>query len=349
MAGIHSAGLKDQIFPIHPRQRQDLILFIHGHCHHNAVGSRRPPGQFKSILPACGFQHTVRSSAPGKFFDLLFHITVSGIQDHIRDPLFFCKVQPEIIPVYRNDPGRAVQSAGHHSAKSRRAGSQHRNRILPADFSQLGGPVSGRQQIPGKQRLFVGYALRDLVQSLISMGDPHIFRLSAVNPASQHPSAFRVRTIVHIPPPAKETVPAEGFHIDRRPVSFFYLFYSLSGLFHHTYKLMAQDHPRLCHWHSAMKDMYVAAADGCHRHPYNNIRIFLDLWPGALLQLWPPLLCIDYPAHRFVSSFFWLKLYHITKARSTYFSIASTPNRLLCFYSFQDSSSRSRNFRTSFA
>ena len=63
-------------------------------------------------------------------------------------------------------------------------GTDDEDGILLGDLRDARRPVAGGEDITHQQRLPVGHAVRDPVQSGIRVGHPDVFRLSPVDPAA---------------------------------------------------------------------------------------------------------------------------------------------------------------------
>ena len=129
------------------------------------------------------------------------------------------KVQPLGVRVTDNNLFRFFQPHTLQRAQPGRPCSQNQHGVFRPDLRDFRRPVSGRQQVADKQRLPVGHSVGNPVQSLVGMGDPDIFRLTAVNPAAECPTAVRVGAVVDPSVFAEETFSAEGFNVDGDPVT----------------------------------------------------------------------------------------------------------------------------------
>lgn len=81
----------------------------------------------------------------------------------------------------------------------------------------------------------VGNTIGNAIQSLIGKRNTNIFRLSAIDTASQCPSTIGVGTVIHITVPAEETLSAKGLHIDCHPVTRLHISDFRAGFFNHTH------------------------------------------------------------------------------------------------------------------
>ena len=78
-AAVHSPGFKHKVFAVHLRQRQALVLLVHGDHADHRVGAGDLPGHFKGPFSACGLHHAVRAPAAGKRQNLRLHIALRGV------------------------------------------------------------------------------------------------------------------------------------------------------------------------------------------------------------------------------------------------------------------------------
>ena len=145
--------------------------------------------------------------------------------------------------------------------------------------------------------------LRNLRKSVIPVGNPHIFRLSSVNPASQSPASQRVAAVIYKASLTVKTASAVGLHIHRYSVPGLYLFYGFSGLFHYAYKLMSQDSPRHSPWHCSMLNVNIAGTYSGQSHLHQHIGILFQAWLGALCKNQFPFFLKNYCFHKCRLSF----------------------------------------------
>ena len=183
------------------------------------------------------------------------------------------KGQPLRIFLTDDDLSGITEQHAEQGTESRGACAENQHRIPGGNLSDTGSPEAGGQNIPHKQRLPVRYRVRNPVQPLIRQRNPDKFRLSAVNPAAQRPSSFRMLAVVHIPFLTKEALTAEGLHIDRHPISGLDGLYFFAHFFHHAHHFMTYGNARNCTGHSAMENMQVAGADTGQRHPDNGVGV----------------------------------------------------------------------------
>ena len=83
-----------------------------------------------------------------------------------------------------DDTARTFQHCTQKRTDSRGTGTDNQYRIFGRYLGNTSRPKSGSKNIAHKQSLLIAHTIRYAAQSLVSMRDPHIFRLSSVNPAS---------------------------------------------------------------------------------------------------------------------------------------------------------------------
>ena len=163
------------------------------------------------------------------------------------------------------------QEGAEQGADSRRPGADDEHRIFFGNLRDTGSPKARGKHIAYKQGLFVAHRVRYAVQALVGIGHAHVFRLTAVDAASQGPTAVGVGAIVHIAVPAKEALAAEGFHVHRDPVA------GADGGDVGAYLLYNAHHfvPNRCSGHGArhatVLDVQVAGADATERHADDGV------------------------------------------------------------------------------
>ncbi len=100
-----------------------------------------------------------------------------------------------------------------------------------------------------------------LVQACCSIRNPHIFRLSAIDSASQSPSAMWRSTIVHVSMLAIEAFSTEGLYIHGYSVSRFHMGNPLPHFLYNAYHFVANSNPRYSARHRTMLDVKIAGTD----------------------------------------------------------------------------------------
>ena len=116
------------------------------------------------------------------------------------------------------------------------------------------------------------------------MGNTDIFRLSAVDAATQGPSAVRVFAVVYIAVPAEEALSTEGFYVDGYPVAGFYVVYVCTDLFYDTHHFMAYRNAGYGTRYTSVLDVEVAGADTSQGDAYQSILRVFQLRNGFLQQ-----------------------------------------------------------------
>ena len=131
-----------------------------------------------------------------------------------------------------------------------------------------------------QQRLPIGNAVRDLVQSLIRKGHPDILGLPAVDAAAQRPAAVLIGAVVHKAFFAEKALSAEGLHVHRHPVAGFHIGHRTAHFFYDAHHLVPYGDAGHRPGHAAMLNVQVARADAGKGHLYNGVPLVLQhrLW-----------------------------------------------------------------------
>ena len=278
VAAVHAACLEGEIFAIHLRQRQDLRLVVQRHHSHNGVGSCALPRQPEGGVRPCHFQHhicpAVVAVGPHKGGAVL---RLHG--EHLRVVLAE-ELQAAFVLFAHDDALGAVQHDAQQGADAGRPCAEDQHSILGGDLRDARRPKAGGKDIAHQQRLPVGNAVRDLVQSLICKRHPDIFCLPAIDAAAQRPAAVLVGAVVHKALFAEEALPAEGLHIHSHPVAGLHIGHCAAHFFHDAHHLMAYRDAGHGPGHAAVLDMQIAGTDAGKCHLYNGIPLVLQhrLW-----------------------------------------------------------------------
>ena len=162
-----------------------------------------------------------------------------------------------------------------HSAKQRanagRTCADDQNRVRAFDFGNTRRPKSRCENISHKQGLLVRYAVGDFVQALIGKRHAHVLGLSAVNPASQCPTAVFVRAVVDVSVFAEKTLSTKRFHVDGHSISRFDGFDVVADFFDNAHHLVSHGDSRHGFWHRSVLDVQVACANAPKRHAHDRI------------------------------------------------------------------------------
>ena len=208
VAAVHAAGFEGQILSIHLRKGERLGFVIQGYYRHDGVGPGALPGQGKGVAASGYLQHHVRTAVIGVGTDKGF--TFPGFTHQHLGIVLPDKGNPGRVFLTHNDLPWIFQQHTKQGADSRGPCPQNQHRVLGGNLRNPGGPEAGGQDVSHKQGLFICDALGNFVQSLVGVGHPHEFRLSAVNPAAQGPAPVGIGAVVDITMLAEKTVPAEG-------------------------------------------------------------------------------------------------------------------------------------------
>ena len=140
-----------------------------------------------------------------------------------------------------------------------------------------------------KQRLRIAHGGRNRGQTLVGMGHPHVFGLTAVDPAAESPAAVGIGAVVHVAVAAKEALAAEGLDVDRHPVARPDGGHTGSDGLHHADHLVSDGDARNGPRHTPVFDMQIARADAAERHADQRIVRVLQTGHRLVEQLETPL------------------------------------------------------------
>ena len=217
-------------------------------------------------------------------------------------PSFFCQIQTKFVRIDGDDAGRMIKTAAKHGAKSCGTGPDDSHRVFRPDVTDPGAPETGGKDISGKDGLFIGYAIRDTVQPVHGIGNPDIRGLAAVDAASQCPSAVRIGAVIDKAPLTEKAFAAEGFHIDRHPVTHRKTMDLPSQCGDFSHHLMADDDPGPGFGDTAVFDVNITGTDGSESHPDDGIRGRFYLRDRARFQSKDSRFLINDSLHLFLCS-----------------------------------------------
>ena len=119
-AGVHAAGLEDQILPIHGGQGERLVFLIHGDQRHGAVGTGQPPGGLEGVPPAGALDHPVGPPALRCGGHGGLQLGIGGVEGQRYQPLLQCQPPPPGVRLHADDVGRAQQGGALRRAQPHR-------------------------------------------------------------------------------------------------------------------------------------------------------------------------------------------------------------------------------------
>ena len=194
------------------------------------------------------------------------------------------EIKPRFVDITDNDALGVLQPHALQRADARGACADDQHSVLRLDLGNLRRPVAGGQHVTHEERLLIGHAVRDLVQSLIGIGHAHIFSLSAVDSAAQRPAAIWVGAVVHPAVLAEEALAAEGFYVHRYAVAGLDGGDGAADFLHHAHHLMAYGDARNGAGDAAVLDVQVAGADAGKRHADDCVAVVLEGGAGLIKQ-----------------------------------------------------------------
>ena len=166
------------------------------------------------------------------------------------------KVKSSLLDVFR-----VLQHHAEQRTYTCRAGSDDEDRIFFLDFGYSCRPEAGCKYVPDKKRLLVRDTVRNLVESLVGIGDADEFCLTSVDAAAKSPAAVRRLAVVDIAVLAEPAFTAVGLDIDRHPVPGRYRMDLFPYLGDYSYHLVADGDSGNGTGHASVLDVQVAGAD----------------------------------------------------------------------------------------
>ena len=170
---------------------------------------------------------------------------------------------------------RLLQQGTKQGANTRRPGTNNKYSVFLGYFRDTGSPETGGQHIAYQECLLVAYRIGNTIQPLVGIGHTYIFRLTAINTATQSPTAIGVGTVVHISVTAKETFTAKSLHIHSHTVTGLYRLNFGTHLLYDAHHFVSYRNSGYSTRYASMLYMQVTGAYATQCHPHNSIaRIF---------------------------------------------------------------------------
>lgn len=281
-AAVHPAGLEGEVFAVHVGEGEDLRGIVQGHHGDDGVGPGAGPGQGKGALAPRHLQHPVRAPVGAVSADKVGgslrthgqHLGIMGL--HKGSALRVFLADDDLTGSFQQYTLEGTQAGG--------TSTDDQHRIFVADLGNVGGPVAGGQDVPHKEGLLIGDPVGDLVQPLVSVGNPHILRLASVNAAAQGPAAVGVGAVVDPAVFAEKALSTEGLHVDSHPVAGAHRGDGGAHFLHDTYHLVTNRDAGHRPGHRAVLDVQVAGADAGQGDPDDGVPVILQYRLGLFHQ-----------------------------------------------------------------
>ena len=186
------------------------------------------------------------------------------------------ELQAAFVLFAHDDALGAMQHNAQQGADAGRPCAEDQHSILGGDFRDACRPKAGGQHIAHQQRLPIGNAVRNLVQSLIRKGHPDILGLPAVDAAA----AVLIGAVVHKAFFAEKALSAEGLHVHRHPVAGLHIGHRTAHFFYDAHHLVPYRGAGHRPGHTAVLDVQIAGADTGKGRLYNGVPLVLQhrLW-----------------------------------------------------------------------
>ena len=200
-------------------------------------------------------------------------LTILRFNNHHLRIMLLDELSPILWFLTDDDVSRILEQGAKQTADPRRASTDNQDSILFRNFRYSRSPESSSKDVANEERLLIAYRIRNLVQAGCSIRNPHIFRLPAIDSASQSPSAMWRSTIVHVSMLAIEAFSTEGLYIHGYSVSRLHMGNPLPYFLYNAYHFVANSNPRYCARHRTMLDMKITGADTAQRYSYDGIML----------------------------------------------------------------------------
>ena len=201
VTSVDAAGFEGQILAVHIRQGQILGLIVEGHYGDDGVGAGALPCQVEGILGTGHFQYHIGAAVvgvgKGERLAVLRragqHIGV--MRFHKGDAGGILLADDDLFGVLQHDTQQGADACG--------TCADDKDGVLGGDLTDSCGPETGGQHIADEQRLLVSDRVGDFIQTLVCIGYPDEFCLTAIHAAAQRPAAIGVGAVID------KTLPAE--------------------------------------------------------------------------------------------------------------------------------------------
>ena len=274
IAAVHAAGLEDQVFAVHIGQGKHLRLVVQCNNGDNGVRTGALPCKTEAFVRACHLADHIRAAVRAvQLHELLRVVGRDG--EHIGIALAH-KAQTGGIRIAQDNAVRVMQHGTQHGADTGRACAEDEHGITALDLGDLRRPVAGGEYIAGKQRLPIGDRIGDAGQTLICVGDPDVFGLTAVDTTAERPAAVGIGAVVDKAVFAEKAVSAEGFDIHRNAVAGLDGLHAWADLLDYADHLVADRDTGHGARHRTVLDVQIAGADTGHGNADNGIICFAE-------------------------------------------------------------------------
>ena len=217
VAAVHAAGLEGQVFAVHVGKGKHLGTVVEGNNGHYGVGAGAFPSKAEGALCPGNLEYGVGSSVcafPEDGGAAFFRSGDENVGVVLADEAaafggFFAD----------NEAARMFQPGAKEGANPCRSGADDENGVVGSDFSDACSPIAGGEDVAGKESLFVSNIGWNGGKPLVGMGHTDVFRLAAVDAATECPAAVRSGAVVDVTVAAEEAFAAESLDVDCHAVA----------------------------------------------------------------------------------------------------------------------------------
>ena len=282
VGGVHTAGAEGQVLAVHQVQGQALRFLIHGHHGHGGIGTGHLPGGLEGIVSARALDDCIGAQASGGVEDARFHVVRGGVEGQVGIAAFLCQLQTAGQDVHGDDLRGAEQARALHGAQAHRPGPQYGHAVAGADGGQFRTEVAAGQHVAHQQHVLIGQGIRDGIEPVVRKGHAHVFRLAAVDAATQLPAA--VAAVVDVALTAEPAGAAKGLHIGGHTLAGAHFAHLAARCHHFAHEFVPQHRAGQGTRHRAVADMQVTGADAGKFHFDDGITRIPYLRQGTFFQ-----------------------------------------------------------------
>ena len=256
VATVNAARLEGEVLAIHVGQGEHLWLVVEGHDGDDGVGACALPCQLESGGSASHFKHTVGTAMVAVALHEV-HTFIGRGEQHIGVVIFH-KSAALFRLLAHDDALGLLQHGAQQRADAGGACTDDEHGVVGGNFADSSRPESRGEHVAHEKRLLVGHSVGNTVQALRSQWHTHIFGLSAVDAATQCPTAVGRGAVVHKAMLAEETFTAEGLHVHRHTVAHLHALHVGADFLHHAHHFVAHGDAWHGSWHASVLDVEVA-------------------------------------------------------------------------------------------
>ena len=233
-------------------------------------------------MSARAFDDRIGAQASGGVEDARFHVVRGSVDGQVGIAAFLCQLQTAGQDVHGDDLRGAEQARALHGAQAHRPGPQYGHAVAGADGGQFRTEVAAGQHVAHQQHVLIGQGIRDGIEPVVRKGHAHVFRLAAVDAATQLPAA--VAAVVDVALTAEPAGAAKGLHIGGHTLAGAHFAHLAARCHHFAHEFVPQHRAGQGTRHRAVADMQVTGADAGKFHFDDGITRIPYLRQGTFFQ-----------------------------------------------------------------